>query len=119
MIQAVLLVNNQIIIAQIYQVDADPGEPNCRLVDPYLFTLGGSSPGFRLTPWMGDVTDDNYAMIHPERIVTIREPKIEVLSLYKKLIFIDEDSLTVEDVENISSTKIVNSEVKNEEVLAD
>jgi hypothetical protein len=119
MIQALLLVNNQILISQVYQVDADPGEPNCRLVDPYLFTLGGTSPGFRLTPWMGDVTDDNYAMIHPERIVTIREPKLEVLNHYKKLIFIDEDSLTVEDVENISSTKIVNSKVKDEEAQVD
>lgn len=93
MIQALLLVNNQILISQIYQVDADPGEPNCRLVDPYVFTLDRITElGFSLTPWMSEVTDDNYAMIDPRNIITIREPKKEVLREYKKLTFISEDA---------------------------
>lgn len=90
MIQVIRLINNETLISQIYQVDAEPGDPNCRLVDPYLFTLGGTSPGFRLTPWMNDCADDNYAMIYPEKILTMRDPKPEVLELYKRLIFISE-----------------------------
>jgi len=106
MIQVVLLSNNQTVIAQVYQVDADPGAPNCRLVDPFLFSLGGKTPpGFRLTPWMGECVDDNNAMVHPDKIITIRDPKPEVLEIYKKLIFIDDDYLS-EDESDIDLLEI-------------
>jgi hypothetical protein len=94
MIQSILLTNNQIVIAQVFSVDADPGEPNCRLMDPYLFTLGGPSKiGFHLTPWMKEVTDTTDCMIHPDKIITMRDPNPEVLSRYKKIILIDEEEI--------------------------
>lgn len=101
MIQAVLLVNNQIIIAQVYKVDADPGDPNCRLLDPYLFVLGGSrNPGFKLIPWMDEVAEDNYAMMHPDKIITMRDPNPEILELYKKNVLLTqngEDDIFLDD----------------------
>ena len=94
MIQAILLSNNQIVITQVFSVDAEPGEPNCRLMDPYLFTLGGTPKlGFRLTPWMEEVTDTTECMIHPDKVITMRDPKPEVLKHYKKIILIDEEEI--------------------------
>jgi hypothetical protein len=102
MIQSILLSNNQLIIAQVFSVDADPGEPNCRLMDPYLFTLSGpSNVGFRLTPWMEEVTDTTECMIHPDKIITMRDPKPEVLQRYKKIILIDEDEILDDTEEEV------------------
>lgn len=94
MIQALLLANNEIIIAQVYEVDVDPGKPNCRLIDPYLFKTGGvNNPGFRLIPWLQEVTEENNMMIHPDKIITVVDVKDDVLKLYKKIIFIDSETL--------------------------
>lgn len=98
MIQALLLTNNQIVIAQVYKVDADPGDPNCRLVDPYLFVSNESSSGFKLIPWMGEVAEDNYAMMHPDKIITMRDPNSDVLELYKKNVLLNSDEEIEDDV---------------------
>lgn len=101
MIQALLLSNNDIVIAQVYEVDVDPGKPNCRLIDPYLFKLGGpNNPGFRLIPWLQDVTEENNMMIHPDKIITVVDVKDDVLKLYKKIIFIDSETLDDEIVDD-------------------
>jgi hypothetical protein len=99
MIKAILLSNNQIIISQSTpKVDDETGEAYFSIMYPYLFTLGGPSKiGFHLTPWMGEVADPSEEfMIYPDKVITIRTPKPEVLKLYKKLIIVDE----VEDNED-------------------
>jgi hypothetical protein len=93
MIKAILLSNNQIIISQSTpKIDDETGEAYFSILYPYLFTLGGSSKiGFHLTPWMGEVSDPSEEfMIYPDKVITIRNPKPEVLKLYKKLIIVDE-----------------------------
>lgn len=99
MIKAILLTNNQIIISQSTpKVDDETGEAYFSIMYPYLFTLGGRSKiGFHLTPWMGEVADvSEEFMIYPDKVITIRTPKPEVLKLYKKLIIVDE----VESIED-------------------
>lgn len=92
MIQAILLTNNQIIITQVYQIDAEPGAPNCRLVDPYHITLGeAKDDGFKLTPWLKEITEENSFMIDPSKIITMVDPEPEILERYKKIILIEND----------------------------
>jgi hypothetical protein len=92
MIQAILLSNNQIIISQVYQIDAEPGAPNCRLIDPYLITLSEiKDTAFQLTPWLKDITEENSFMIDPSKIITMVDPLPDILERYKKIILIEND----------------------------
>ena len=111
MIKATLLSNNEIIISQSTpKVDDETGEAYFSIMYPYLFTLGGPSKiGFHLTPWMGEVADPSEEfMIYPDKVITIRNPKPEVLKLYKKLIIVDE----VESIEdNDDEDEVLEEEV--------
>jgi hypothetical protein len=111
MIKALLLTNNQIIITQSTpKEDSETGEAYFSIMYPYLFTLGGRSKiGFHLTPWMGEVADQSEEfMIYPDKVITIRTPKPEVLKLYKKLIIVDE----VESIEdNEDEDEVLEEEV--------
>lgn len=92
MIQAVLLLNNQVLITQVYQIDAEPGHPNCRLVDPYLITTNEVKDSrIQLTPWLKDITEENSFMIDPSKIITMVDPLPEILEKYKKIILIEND----------------------------
>ncbi len=52
-IKAILLQNNQILISQIDEVAASiPGEPDCKLTNPFLLVEGGM-----LESWMMDATE--------------------------------------------------------------
>jgi hypothetical protein len=48
---------------------------------------------------MEEVTDTTECMIHPDKIITMRDPKSEVLKHYKKLILIDDEEI-IEDNED-------------------
>jgi hypothetical protein len=103
MIQAILLTNNQIIISQSIPKLDDDGEPYYNLMYPYLFTVDSSSKtGFKLTPWLNAVTDitENFR-IYPDTIITIKDPKPEIVNHYKKLVLFDEDT-AIEQPEEIS-----------------
>ena len=103
MIQAILLTNNQIIISQSIPKLDDDGEPYYNLMYPYLFTVDSNSKtGFKLTPWLNVVTDitENFR-IYPDTIITIKEPKPEIVNHYKKLVLFDEDT-AIEQPEEIT-----------------
>jgi len=102
MIQAILLTNNQIIISQSIPKSDEDGEPYFNLMYPYLFTVDNiSKNGFKLTPWLNEVTDitENY-LIYPDKIITMKEPKFEIVNYYKKLVLFDEDTI-IEKAEEI------------------
>ena len=53
--------------------------PNCKLTKPYLI-----DDEFNLTPWC-NITDDEEMMIFSEYIVTIVNPKPEIVEKYLKV----------------------------------
>jgi hypothetical protein len=118
MIQAVLLINNQILVAEIFQVDAEPGNPNCGLMLPHLliedFTLPGVSNQFTLIPWMSEVAEDSYALIHTDKIIAMRDPKPEILTQYKKLTSMIKEEST-KTTKKTRTRKKIKEEVKVEE----
>jgi len=80
-IKVILLMNNQILISQIEEISTELGEPDCRLIEPFL--LNQSS--LTLSPWLIDYTSDNKYMISSDKILTLADPNSELLEKYIKL----------------------------------
>ena len=75
-----LLVNyDNVLISEINEVDAEIGEPNCRLTNPYLFVSLDN-----MKPWIEASNQVDY-MIRSEDILTIADPAPEVIEKYLKL----------------------------------
>lgn len=75
-----LLVNNTTLITQIEEVSADLGEPDCKLINPYVVDSDLS-----LKNWLTDITKDNELMMNSDKILTIVEPKKTLLDKYLEL----------------------------------
>ena len=59
-IKVVALVNNQVLVSQIEEVGADIGEPDCKLVKPFVVN---TSEQLALSPWLTSFTRDDELMI--------------------------------------------------------
>lgn len=79
MIKCLLLKVDNVLITQIVEVPSELGEPDCRLINPYQIDAEGN-----LTPWP-EVTDEKEMMIHSDSILTIVEPKQEIIDKYIEL----------------------------------
>ena len=81
-IQLIILTNNLKLVSQIEEVGAAiPGEPDCRLIEPYL--LGDMDT---LTPWLVEATNQNEFMISSDKILTLVDPKPTLLEKYENLL---------------------------------
>jgi len=78
-VKCLLLKNNQVIVSEIVEVGSDLGEPDCKLINPFLLE------NQELTTWL-DFTDQNELMIHSDSIMTIADPKEELLAKYFEMI---------------------------------
>tara|TARA_Y100001951_G_C11147075_1_gene187026 strand:+ start:347 stop:601 length:255 start_codon:yes stop_codon:yes gene_type:complete len=75
-----LLVNyDNVLISEITEVDAEIGEPNCRLTNPYLFISLDD-----MKPWIEASNQVDY-MIRSEDILTMADPAPEVIEKYLEL----------------------------------
>ena len=81
-IKLVFLNNSEILISQIEEVSADLGDPDCKLIEPYLLDKRDNI----LTPWLVEFTNQNTFMIHSEKILTIVDPKPTLIEKYQDLI---------------------------------
>ena len=80
-IKLLILTNNLKIVTQIEEVLADIGDPNCKMIEPYL--IGEQDT---LSPWLVECTSQNEFMISSDKILTILEPKPTLLEKYQNLI---------------------------------
>ena len=76
-----ILTNHQTLVSQIEEVGVDIGEPDCRLVEPFL--LGENDT---LSPWLANVTSQNTFMMSSDKILTLADPKPTLLEKYQNLI---------------------------------
>jgi hypothetical protein len=81
MIKILALMNNQILISQIEEVGADIGEPDCKLVEPYVVTKDKT-----LEPFLLDYTRENAFMMSSDKILTLADPTPTLLEKYQDLI---------------------------------
>jgi hypothetical protein len=73
--------NQQILISQIEEVGADIGEPDCKLIEPFILGIDNT-----LQPWLLDITSQNTFMMSSDKILTLVDPKPTLLEKYEELI---------------------------------
>lgn len=74
--------NGQILLSQIEEVGSEIGEPDCKLIDPYIVNQSTLS----IDPWLLDFTAKNVFMMSSDKILTITEPNEKLISKYKELV---------------------------------
>ena len=80
MIKCVLIDVDTVLISEVVELDAEIGDPNCKLVNPYLFTSIDN-----MKPWKSDITNQTEFMIRSEDILTIADPSGTIIDKYTEL----------------------------------
>ena len=78
-VKCVLVDVDNVLITEIEEVMAEPGEPDCKFINPYLFNSIDD-----MKPWIG-ATNQKEFMLRSEDILTIADPTEEVIKRYKEL----------------------------------
>ena len=77
-VKIIHLTTSQILISEIAEIAAVvPGEPDCKLVNP--FTIKEDQT---LEPWLLSVTKDDIFMISSDKILTLADPNPTLLEKY-------------------------------------
>jgi hypothetical protein len=79
-IKCVLFKAETVLITQIEEVEAELGDPNCKLIRPYHFIDEDN-----MKPWP-EVTNQTEMLVSSESILTIVDPKPEIVKKYLELI---------------------------------
>ena len=79
-IQVLFLVNQMILIAEIDEVLADIGQPDCKLINPCVIVDG------KLSKWMSDLTPNKEMFMSSDKILTLVDPTKKLLDEYAKII---------------------------------
>ena len=77
----IYLMTNQILISQIEEIGADIGEPDCKMIEPYIL----NQSTLELEPWLLNITIQNEFMISSDKILTLAEPTSKLLKKYEDL----------------------------------
>jgi len=81
-VKLLILSNGDKLISQLIEVaPIDIGDPNCKLVEPFILNEDGS-----LSPWLVTITNDNEFMMSSDKILTLVEPKPTLLEKYQDLL---------------------------------
>ena len=79
-VKCVLIDTDNVLITEIIEMDAELGDPNCKLINPLLFNSVDD-----MKPWKSDVTNQTEFMIRAEDILTIADPTGTVIDKYIEL----------------------------------
>ncbi len=79
-IKVMALMNKEVLVSQIEEVGADIGEPDCKLVNPFIVNTE-----LILEPWLNSLTRDDEFMVSSEKILTLVEPTPTLLEKYLDL----------------------------------
>ena len=80
MIKCVLVDVDTVLISEVVEMDAELGDPNCKLINPYLFNSIDD-----MKPWKSEITNQTEFMIRSEDILTIADPTGAVADRYIEL----------------------------------
>ena len=76
----IVLLTATTLIATIEEVGNELGEPDCKLIEPYVVTPEGT-----VEPWLLNVTNQNEVMISSDKILTLVDPKTTLLAKYESV----------------------------------
>ena len=80
-VKIVRLLTNQTLISEIAEIAAVvPGEPDCKLINPFIVKEDNV-----LEPWLLNVTKDDIFMMSSDKILTLVDPTPTLLEKYLDL----------------------------------
>ena len=80
-VKILTLVSQQLLISEIEEVAAVvPGEPDCKLINPYII-----KNELILEPWLLNVTKDDIFLMSSDKILTLVDPTPTLLEKYQDL----------------------------------
>ena len=80
-VKIIHLTTNQILISEIAEIAAVvPGEPDCKLINPFVVKEDNV-----LEPWLLNVTKDDIFMMSSDKILTLVDPTPTLLEKYLDL----------------------------------
>ena len=80
-VKIVRLMTNQTLISEIAEIAAVvPGEPDCKLINPFVVKEDNV-----LEPWLLNVTKDDIFMMSSDKILTLIDPTPTLLEKYLDL----------------------------------
>ena len=80
-VKILCLTNNQVLISQIEEVTSELGEPDCKLIEPFVICDDKT-----LTPWLLEYTTQNDFMISSDKLLTIADPNSKLKIKYEELL---------------------------------
>jgi hypothetical protein len=78
-IKCLLLNVDNVIITEVMEIDAELGDPDWKLINPYRIDVQGN-----LTPWP-EVTEQREMKILSDNVLTVVDPKPEIIEKYLEL----------------------------------
>ena len=79
-LQCLLLKNNQVLVAEVEEVVADIGSPDCRLIKPSVLSESGE-----MTSWLENISNQNEVMMRSDDVLTFVEPNGKIIDKYLEL----------------------------------
>ena len=80
-VKILYLTTNQILISQIDEVTSELGEPDCKLIEPFVICDDGT-----LSPWLLEYTNQNDFMISSDKLLTIADPNSKLKLKYEDVL---------------------------------
>jgi len=80
-VKILALTNKMTLISQIEEVGADIGQPDCKLVNPFMVDESKT-----MVPFLNGLTRDETFMMSSEKILTLADPTPTLLEKYEDLI---------------------------------
>ena len=80
-IKILALMNNLILISQIEEIGADIGEPDCKLVKPFVIRSDKT-----MEPFLCGYTKQDTFMMSSDKIITLADPTPILIEKYQDLI---------------------------------
>lgn len=87
MIKVLYLLNNLILVSQIEEVTSELGEPDCKLINPYVVKDNPIAEQQKiLEPFLSGYTKQDTFMMSSDKILTLSDPTPTLLEKYEDLI---------------------------------
>ena len=84
-LKLLVLLNKEILITKIEEVPSELGEPDCKLINPFIVKKSQNGED-SLESWLSEYSDQNTFMIHSDKILTISDPNSNLKSMYIELV---------------------------------
>ena len=83
-VKLILFKVDTVLITKIVELDAELGDPNCKLLNPLEWKKNDADDKYFLTTWIEASGQDEF-MVRSEDILTIADPTSEVIEKYLEL----------------------------------